>query len=273
VSPYRVALLSAERRARASHRLLTRGLVPLTAVVLGGAAFASGWAVGRAAPAAIVQVPVVQSCACPPERDETGPDPAQKSAGEAHAKAYAISPAQAQATIAARARVILAALGRRDAKALSGFIHPGERLVLGSVDGSESLVLSPAEIVRCFEDTRERLVGGENVATCGELWQRHLSGPNFARASEVDYNLPSRDGHPALMVDGENDGALDPTLQAHTGSIVAQYVVRRPEQDFSWELASEQGWSTVRLVFDPHDEQWMLTAVLWSDWSIAHSNE
>jgi hypothetical protein len=270
MNPYRMPSLPEPMRARISLLFRPRGAVRLAVLIPLGAAYAFGWSVGRAAPAVSVHVsapPLAASPEPPPkalvERPAAAPAP---SPAEPLPSRYAMTQAQARATIAARAREAVAAVTRRDMKAVAGLVDPDEGLVIGDVDETVSVTLSPTALARCFADRAVLALDDAVSATCGELWRDHLSGPDFARAPHVDYNLPSPEGYPASMVSA-GDGAADPTLRAHPGSIVVQYVVRRPEKDVTGERCGDgEGWATLRLVFDPHGERWQLRAALWRDW-------
>jgi hypothetical protein len=266
MNPYRLAFRPAALQAAGSRFLRSRwvrgtALAGLSVVLFGWVPFGAGWISGQrlaAAPASPSAPLPLTPEACPTIETDPSP-PATESARR---KAYAISPAQARATIAARAREIAAILDHRDAAALARLVDPDDGLQLASLDESEEVRLSAAELSRCFADRTKRMLSESTAATCAEVWKEHLALTDRAGAPIVDYNLPSSEGRPRQMLTGGAEE--DPTVQAHGDSIVAQYVVRRPETD-----ESDRGWSTLRLVFDPRGEQWRLTAAIWNDWTPA----
>ena len=283
MNPYRAASSRpAALRARVSRFLRTRSLARFAVVLLAGGAFASGRAVGRA-PAPVI-VDAVASCPAIPAAQTNQADEDQKAMNEAKARApeptepaaptgYAIDPAQARASIAARARAVVGAITRRDLRAVAGFVDPDEGLSIGELGGATHATLTPADVERCFADRALRVWSNASEAiTCGAYWNEHLVAPDFAHAPNVDYNLLSHEGRPAPMITEDDDQSEDPTPLAHRGSIVVQYAVRRPkldktEEDPPCDSFTTTAWSTLRLVFDPHGEQWKLTAVIWKDWS------
>jgi hypothetical protein len=285
MNPYRSANSPpAALRARVSRFLRTRSLARFTVALLAGGAFASGWAAGRKPALTPVILDAPTPCATPPAVETNPADADQKAMNEAKARVpertqpaaptgYAMDPAQARASIAARAREVVGAITRRDLRAVAGFVDPDRGLSVGELGGATQATLTPAELDRCFADRALRVWSNASEAvTCGAYWNEHLAAPDFAHAPNVDYNLLSHEGWPAPMITEDDDQSEDPTPLAHRGAIVVQYAVRRPkldktEDDPPCDSSSRTAWSTLRLVFDPHGEQWKLTAVIWKDWS------
>jgi hypothetical protein len=265
MNPYRLAREAIARTGRARLRRV-RGLTRAVPVLAGALVFFSGWALGRQGTRVEVQVPPPTAL---PERDPTPErEPQQEAAPvtEVTPKRYSIGTVQARATIAARARAVISAIARRDARALATFVDPDERIVLSDFDGDDQLELSPVELSACPSDPTPRLLGEETV-TCAELWKAHLTA-DFAHGM-VDYNTSSPFGRPG------RGGPGDPMMKAHPDSIVVQYVARRPDHDEKLDTpgcTELHGWSTLRLVFDARGTEWRLAALAWRDWSSGGCN-
>jgi hypothetical protein len=270
MNPYRRAVsaiapvLGAARSAR--FRILAR----TTPLFAGALVFATGWALGRTTPVvpapaplpAPAEAPAEAPAACPPVAECPEKQDAPAAAGDTTPTRYAISSAQAKATIAVRARAAVAAIVRRDAQAFARFVDPDEGLTLGDLDQEHEVTLSAAEMSRCLSDGIDRVVGGGEIATCAELWKDHLA-LHLERASHFEYNVVSPGGGPS----SPGNGTADSTLQAHPNAIVVQLVVRRPDQDSS----PQRAWSTLRLVFEARGEEWWVRALAWSDWTTGHT--
>lgn len=261
--------------ARASRFLRTSSLARFSIVVLAAGAFASGFALGRrpAEPAPTVTSPPVEDDKpASPSADTCDMD---SSSTESDVQAvYAITPEQAKATIAARAREALRFLGKRDLRGLASLVDADDGLRLGVIGGSTTAEISAAELARCLEDGAERAWSIDDVsgpAKCGDVLKEHVLDAGFAGASQVEYNRPSVGGRPASLTHDGDDDSNDPTLRAFRDAIVVQVVVRRPSLDRAPNTpcgagAEECGWSTLRLVWKPRGEQWKLAAILWREW-------
>lgn len=277
MNPYRTS--PPALRSRFSRALRTRTLARFAVILFGATAFATGYGLAPRAPepqpidlagTCAAGCAAAASSAATSAAEET---PAAKLCGteekEPPRRAYAIPSAQARATIAKRAREALQALGKRDLRALAALSDQTDGIELGVI-GLAGTQLYPADLARCLDDPRERLwrgVDGTAPMKCGAVWKEHIFDADFARASQVDYNLPSLLDRPIEAIEADDDQSTDPMLRAFGEDIVVQIVVRRPTLDRLDDESDTKGWSTLRLAWRPIGEEWRLAGVYWSEWT------
>jgi hypothetical protein len=271
MNPYRST--PAAIRSRVTRFFRMRSLARFAVVLLAGGAFASGWALGRKGQAPSDTSPFL---GCPAstepapapavEATEAAPQAAQADE-EQPRKRYDITPAQARATIAVRAREALRALARRDFRTLATFVDADEGLRIGELSTDVRAELSRVQLASCLEDRTRRVWGVEDLsdATCNAYWRQNILAADWGHPSHVDYNLPSTQGEPASMLAADSDQSGDPTLAEHRDAIVVQVVARRPlpgEPD-----ADSSSWTTLRLVWRPHGDEWRMAELSWREWT------
>ncbi len=170
----------------------------------------------------------------------------------------ALSPAQAERIIAARARAVVDALRRRDIRALARFAHPTRGVRFSpqpSVLPSDA-ILTRRELARAWRDTRPDVWGeteaGEINLTFPQYWGEYVYSHDFARIRTVTYNRP--------RAQGNNVNTL---RENYPRAIIVGF--HHPGHD---RARDGMNWGILWLMFERAGEAWFLVGIAHDQWAI-----
>jgi len=165
----------------------------------------------------------------------------------------------AKTIIADRLREVVDALASQDPGRVAAFVHPQRGLLVSTeahVDREKDLVFTAEQIRHAGQDANWYTVGytdgtGEPIELpLSKCLDRYVTG-DLAGADQVGYNHIVYSGNTIVN-----------TFESFPGSIVVEYYFQDADEnpDFSWRSR--------RLVFEPIEGQWWLTAVTNDHWTI-----
>ncbi len=172
--------------------------------------------------------------------------------------AAALSPAQAERTIAARARAVVEALRRRDVNALARFAHPTRGVRFSPQPGvlPSDVILRRGELVRAWRANRPNVWGeteaGEISLNFRQYWGEYIYSHDFARDGAVSYNRPRaqgnnvntlRENYPRALIVGFHHPGHDPARDG-------------------------MNWGILWLMFERAGNEWFLVGIANNQWAM-----
>lgn len=172
-----------------------------------------------------------------------------------------ISSSEAEALIADRADEVLHALAVQDMQTVAAYVHPekGVRFTPYTfVNEDDHLVFMPEELENAFASSAEYTWGaydgsGEPIKlTFAEYYDEFIFDHDYREADQVSYNEQLFTGN-----------ATNNAPQVYPGSIIVEYHFDGFEEQYEG-----MDWSSLRLVFQEHNDDWMLVGIIHDQWTI-----
>lgn len=173
----------------------------------------------------------------------------------------ALSPAEAQRLVGARAAETVAALKKRDGVALAALAHPtkGVRFTpYPFVSTARDVVLMRADLVNAYADTKTRTWGitdgkGDPITlTFSDYNARYIYSRDFAIAPKTSFNHPIGSGN-----------SIDNTADAYPNAVL--FEAYDPGPDPAMESFR---WQSLRLLFEDVGGTWFLVGIVHGEWTI-----
>lgn len=172
-----------------------------------------------------------------------------------------ITPESARANIEALAKQVITLIAERNFEALADLVHPerGVRFTpYTNVNPERDLVFTQEQIRHFFRDETAYTWGqydgsGEDIVlTPAQYYERFIYSADFAHPERIGYNEVLGSGNIA-----ENQ------FEVYENAIVVEYYFSGFNPDYAGS-----DWQSLRLVFQPHENQWRLAGVIHNEWTI-----
>jgi hypothetical protein len=173
----------------------------------------------------------------------------------------ALAPEQAQKTIRETAASLIKALSAKNADAIAEMVHPtkGVRFTPYTYVSLESdLVFSQEEMRSFFDDQKVYLWGhydgsGFDIElTPSQYYEKFVYDEDYINADQIGYNQVLSSGN-----------ALENQFEVYDNPIVVEYYF--PGFNPGYE---GMDWSSLRLVFEPYQNDWKLVGIINNQWTI-----
>lgn len=173
---------------------------------------------------------------------------------------FALSPVEAQRIIAARSRLVINALRRRDMRGLARFVHPARGVHFSPYlhTGSGEVRLTRNNLASAWRSRRRRVWGGYDGSgndirmTFQRYFARFVYDRDFARAPEVNYNeMPVR------------GNSLNDLLEVHPQAIIVEYHFPGRDPRFGG-----MDWRSLYLIYEREGREWFLVRITHDQWTI-----
>lgn len=159
-----------------------------------------------------------------------------------------------------KANTALVLLKNHDLQALSSMIHPEEGIVFSPYSYIEERVqsFSPDELVDLWDTTTVTTWGsydgsGEPIELpFQQYYHRFIYDEDFVNADQIGYDLKIGTGNTLSNIEEQYPNGH--FVEYHFPAIDPQY--------------EGMDWRSLRLVFEPQEDQWYLVAVIHDEWTI-----
>ena len=158
------------------------------------------------------------------------------------------------------AKAAIVALKKKDMKALAKLALPAQGIRFSpyaTVDVVKDVVLRPAQLAGALQDTTVLEWGaydgsGDPIKlTFADYYKRFIYNRDFAKAETVGYNQVIQQGN-----------SLNNVKEAYPSGVFVEYNFSKSPD------GNEIGWSSLRLVFEPHQGKWALVGIVHDEWTI-----
>lgn len=172
-----------------------------------------------------------------------------------------IQPELAKKIIEETASLVLNALSTKDAKTIAEFTHPTKGIRLTPytyVSPERDLVFSPEEIKNIFSDQKVYMWGyydgsGEDInLTPSQYYEKFIYARDYINAEQIGYNEVLSSGN-----------MLENQFVIYDNSIVVEYYFPGFNPDYDGI-----DWRSLRLVFEPYENDWKLVGIINNQWTI-----
>lgn len=170
-------------------------------------------------------------------------------------------PDQAEKIIKETAANLIKALSTKDAQAISDLIHPtkGVRFTPYTYVSLENdRVFNQQQFRNFFKDQQAYLWGhydgsGDDIRlTPGQYYEKFVYGEDYINADQIGYNQVLSSGN-----------MLENQFEVYDNPIVVEYYFPGFNPDYAG-----MDWRSLRLVFEPYQNDWKLVGIINNQWTI-----
>ncbi len=172
-----------------------------------------------------------------------------------------LSPEQAEKAIQETAASLIKALSTKDADAIADLIHPtkGVRFTPYTYVSLESDLVFSQEGVRSFFDDQKVYMWGhydgsgfDIQLTPSQYYEKFVYDEDYINADQIGYNQVLSSGN-----------ALENQFEVYNNPIVVEYYFPGFNPGYDG-----MDWSSLRLVFEPYQNDWKLVGIINNQWTI-----
>lgn len=193
--------------------------------------------------------------------DETGDNGETGGNSDENQENTLLSPEDARQIIEDRASLVIDAISRKDGAAISQYVHPvkGVRFTpYAFVSLEDDVAFTKEQMENFFENTGEYMwgyydgTGDEIRLTPGNYYEKFIYTHDFKNAPQVGYN--------ELLSYGNS---LENQFEVYESPIVVEYYFPGTDPEYDG-----LDWSSLRLVFEEYEGEWMLVGIIHNQWTI-----